>query len=162
MNSKFLVWTSLLIALLLHLAFFNLTVFVFPIDPVAFKPKFFFLGPILSKNDVKQVSFNNSTASNSMFQSMRSTKDHLKSIGPEIADRTENPFAIQSIKKPLMPQTDETQKKIVIKPTFESSPEKGALEEAEIQRRSSSELKIPSYKPLLMTFCKTLITEISI
>jgi len=148
MNSKFLVWTSLLIALLLHLALFNLVVFVFPIDSAALKPKFFFLGPILSKNDVKQVSFSNNTASNSMFQSMRPTKDHLKSIGPEIADRTENPFAIQSIKKPLMPQTDETQKKIVIKPTFENAPEQGDVEEAELQKRSSSKLKIRPYKPL--------------
>ena len=149
MNRKFLVWTSLLIALLLHLAFFNLTTFVFPIDPAAFKPKFFFLGPILSKNDVKRTSpRNNKPTPNSVFKNMRSTENTLKSMSSEIEDRTENPFAIGSIKKPLTPQTDVSQKKIVIKSTFETLPEKEVIDEADIQQRLDWELKIQSYKPL--------------
>ena len=149
MNSKFLVGTSLLIALLIHLAFFNLTTFVFPIDPAALKPKFFFLGPILSKNDVKRTSpRNNNPTPNSMFKNMRSIKNTLKSTGSEIVDQTENPFAIGSIKKPLTPQTDALQKKIVIKSTFETLPEKKAVDEAGTQQRLDSELKIQPYKPL--------------
>jgi len=149
MNSKFLVWTSLLIALLFHLAFFNLTTFVFSIDSAAFKPKFFFLGPILSKNDVKQTSSrNNNPTPNSVFKNMRSTEDTLKLMGSKIVDRTENPFAIGSIKKPLTPQTDASQKKVVIKSTFETLPEKEAVEEADMQQRLDSELKIQPYRPL--------------
>jgi len=149
MNSKFLVWTSFLIALLFHLALFNLTTFVFPIDSAAFKPKFFFLGPILSKNDVKQtLPNNNNPTSDLMIRSMRFTEDHLKSMGPKIADQSKNPFAIKTIKKPLMPQTDKLQKKIVIKSTFEYFPEKETIKEAEIHQRLNSELKIQSYKPL--------------
>jgi len=149
MNSKFLVGTSLLIALLIHLAIFSLTTFVFPIDPAVPKPKFFFLGPILGKNDVKRTSpRNNNPTPNSVFKNMRSTKNTLKSMGSEIADRTENPFAIGSIKKPLITQTNTSQKKIVIKSTFETLPEEEAVDETDIQQRLDLELKIQPYKPL--------------
>lgn len=145
MNSKFLVWTSLLIALLLHLALFNLTTFVFQIDPATLKPKFFFLGQILGKNDVIQISpRNGSPTPNTMFKNIHSKESRLRSMGPKIVDQEKSPFAIQAIKKPLMPQSKKLQKKTVIKPTFESLPEK----EAEVQQRSSSELKIHPYKPL--------------
>jgi len=149
MNSKFLVWTSFLIASLIHLAFFNLTTFVFTIDPAALKPKFFFLGPILSKNDVKWTSpRNNNPSPSSVFKNMRSTKYTLKSMGSDIVDRTENPFAIGSIKKPLTHQTNASQKKIVIKSIFENLHEKEVVDKADIQQRLDSELKIQPYKPL--------------
>ena len=149
MNSKFLVWTSLLIALLLHLAFFNSTTFVFPIDPVSLKPKFFFLGPILSKNDVKRTPpRHNNPTPNSVIKNMRFAENSLESNGFETADRTENPFAIKSIKKPLSPQTEALQKKIVIKSTFETFPEKEAGDEVDEQQRLGLELKIQPYKPL--------------
>jgi len=63
-------------------------------------------------------------------------------------DQTKNPFAIQSIKKPLTPQTDVLQKKIAIKSTFEILTEKEAINEAGIAQRSDLELKIQPYKPL--------------
>jgi len=148
MNTKFLVWTSLLIALLLHLAFFSLTTFVFPIDPAALKPKFFFLGPILSKSDVKQVLPSNDYPAPNSMKGTHSREDYLKSVGSKIVDRTENPFAISAIKKPLMPQTDASERKIVIKSTFEASLEKEPVEEAEVEQPIRSELKIRPYKPL--------------
>jgi len=149
MNSKFLVWTSLLIALLLHLALFNSTTFVFPIDPAALKPKFFFLGPILSKSDVKRASPNkNNTAPNSMLKNTRSTKGSRKLVDLKITDGATNPFAIGAIKKPLISQADEAQNKIVIKSTFESLPEKVSAQEAEVQRPLDSELKVQPYQPL--------------
>lgn len=151
MNRKFLVWTSLLIALLLHVAFFSLTTFVFPIDSADFKPKFFFLGPILSKNDVKwSSSHDGNPTSNSMpkNKNVLSAGNTLKSMGSEMADQAKSPFAIQAIKKPLMPRTDDSQRKIFIKSTFETSLKAGVNEEANMQERLSPELKIPPYKPL--------------
>ena len=151
MNRKFLVWTSLLIALLLHVAFFSLTTFVFPIDSADLKPKFFFLGPILSKNDVQWSSFHdNNPSSNSMPKTKNtlSARNTLKSMSSEIADHAKSPFAIKTIKKPLMPQADDSQRKIFIKSTFETAPEARINEEADAQERLSQELKIPSYKPL--------------
>ncbi len=69
-------------------------------------------------------------------------------MGSEIVDRTENPFAIQSIKKPLTPQTAALQNKIAIKSTFEILSEKEVINEVGIAQRSHSELKIQPYKPL--------------
>lgn len=149
MNSKFLIWSSFLIALLLHLALFNLTTFVFQIDPATLKPKFFFLGPILSKNDVIQVSPHNiSSTPNTMFKNIHPTENHLKPMSPKIVNQEKSPFAIQTINKPLMPQAEELQKKTVIKSTFEYHAEKETVKEAETQQRSSSELEIRPYKPL--------------
>lgn len=138
-----------MIAIMFHLAFFSITTFVFPIDPVAFKPKFFFLGSILSKNDVQWTSpSNDNSASNLSLKNILSIENNLKSVGSEIVDRTDNPFAIQSIKKPLTPQTAALQNKIAIKSTFEILSEKEVINEVGIAQRSHSELKIQPYKPL--------------
>ena len=77
-----------------------------------------------------------------------SARNTLKSMGPEIADHAKSPFAIKTIKKPLMPQADDSQRKIFIKSTFETAPAARINEEADAQERLSQELKIPSYKPL--------------
>lgn len=151
MNRTFTIWTALLVALLLHVTFFSLTTIVFPIDSAEFKPKFFFLGPILSKNDVKGSPPYNSKPnpnSTSKSKSMFSTANTLDSLSSDITDRAKNPFAIRTIKKPLMLQSKDSQNKISIKSTFENSFEIETDNEADKQESLRSELKIPSYKPL--------------
>ena len=146
MNIKFLAWTSLLIAALFHLALFSLTTLVFQIDPAALKPKIFFLGPILSTSDVVQISPHNNLTPNIILKNTRLKRNHQKSMSPKIVDQTKNPFAIESIKKPLMPNYT-LQKKTDIKSTFESSPQEDA-EKTEIPERQDPDLKIQSYAPL--------------
>ena len=149
MNSKFLVWTSLLIALLFHLAFFNLTTIVFPIDSTAFKPKFFFLGPILRKSDVKStLPRYNTPDPNSVFKNTRFADNTLKSFDFKIIDRTENPFAIRTIKKPLTQHSDLLQNKTTIKSTFEILLEEETVDEPNKELRLNSEITIRPYKPL--------------
>jgi len=148
MNIKFLVFISFLIALLCHLVIFNFCTVVFSIDPAAPKPKFFFLGPILKQNDVKQAPLKERSAQPyAASNAFDSTKNSLKDIHYETADTEKNPFAIRAIKKPLIPQTTQSQEKINIKSTFETSPQKDTNIETEPQR-STQELKIQPYRSL--------------
>jgi hypothetical protein len=107
------------------------------------------LGPILSKNDVDNTSLieRNSTPE-SIFRSVRANDTDMKSIGSNIMDGNNNPFAIQTIKKPLMSQLDAPGNKIVIKSTFESLPGEEPVEEAETRKSLDSGFKIQPYQPL--------------
>jgi len=148
MNNKILVFTSFLIALLCHLIFFNLFTFVFSIDPVTPKPKFFFLGPILSQNDFKQIApKKQNPIPHKLFKNYITTSNDLKHINSGPTDQTENPFDIRTIKKPLLPQTTESQSKIIIKSTFETHLKEDAHKEPETQRVDPV-LNIKPYRPL--------------
>lgn len=148
MNSKILVLTSLLIALLCHLVLFNLFTFVFPIDPADPKPKFFFLGPILSHNEFRQISSKKKNPlPYKIFRNFSAVDNDLTNSDSGSTDQMINPFAIQTIKKPLLSQTTESQNKIVIKSTFETHLEESAGKESEAQPVDPV-LKIEPYRPL--------------
>lgn len=148
MNSKILTLTSFSIALLCHLIFFNLFTFVFPIDPVVPKPKFFFLGPILSQNDFRQISSKKQNSNpHKIFRNSNTADNDLTHIDSESTNQAKNPFAIRTIKKPLLPRTTELQNKIVIKSTFETHLKEDAGKESETQRVDPV-LNIKPYRPL--------------
>lgn len=148
MNSKFLTFTSFLIALLCHLAVFNSFTFVFPIDPVKFKPKLFFLGPMLKQSDVRQaLSKKNTFQSRIISNSIGSTENNLRNIRYKTASQVKNPFAIQTIEKPPTLQTTKPKKKIILKSTFESS--LGDAQNTAVNvKKSDAKLKIQPYRPL--------------
>ncbi len=149
MNSKFLIFTSLLIALLCHLVLFNLVTFVFRIDPASHKPKFFFLGPILSQNDVRRnSSFDHALVLETNLRKLSPHENNLKSKGSNILDQTKTPFAIRTIKKPLSSQAIESQNKITLKSTFETHSENELSEEPKVREHIEPELKIQTYRPL--------------
>ena len=148
MNNKFLILTSLLIALLCHLFVFNYCTIVFPIDPAAPKPKFFFLGPILKQGDIKQVSLKKPAPESSMTSDrFGSIVDSSKNIRYETGDPGKNLFSIQAINKPLIPQTVGSEEKVVLKSTFEAALEENQNETAEVQR-PDQELGIRPYRSL--------------
>ena len=149
MNTKFLVFTSFLIALLCHLFIFNVCTFIFPIDPAAPKPRFFFLGPILQQSDVNQSLPKNDAGKKDFVASngFGYEKTPLKNIHYEIADPGKKPFAIKTIGKPLVPQTTEEQEKVLIKSTFQLSSEGEKGKEVKIEE-SGKELNIQPYRPL--------------
>jgi len=148
MNSKVLILTSLLIAFICHLVFFNTFTFLFPTDPASPKPKFFFLGPILSQNDFIFTSTEKENPlPHKIAKYFSATDKNLSNIDPESEDQTDNPFAIQSIKKPLLPQTTESQDKIVFKSTFENQLKEGAGKEPATQRTDPI-LNMKPYRPL--------------
>lgn len=148
MNNTSLMGVSLLAALLCHLLIFHFCTFVFPIDPPASKPGFFFLGALLKQNDVTRT-----------LPAGRAVRVHAGSnrFGPglnrpgdidyETADTGRNLFAIQAVTKPFMPQPAPIGEKIAIKSTFETPPAEDAGVETETRQRDD-ELKIRPYKPL--------------
>lgn len=149
MNLKFLVLSSFLIALLVHLAFFNGVTFVFPIDAASPKPKFFFLGPILTQREVKLVSTNHKAPEiRTIKKEFDSAAESLYNGQKDDVSSEKNPFAIRTINKPLVPQTEEALEKIVIKSTFdiELKVDDGQVEET-IQK-PNLEFKIQPYRPL--------------
>jgi len=150
MNSKLLSLTSFFIALFCHLFIFSLFTFVFPIDPAAFKPKFFFLGPMLKQSDMRQVLPKKRALQSNMTSggsSFGSAEKNLGGLPYETADQTKNPFAIRAIEKPLTQQTVKPKEKIVLKSTFEAPPE---TEDDEIVETKSpdTDLKIQPYRSL--------------
>ena len=148
MNSKFLVLTSFLIALLCHIFVFNSFTIIFPIDPESPKPKLFFLGSILKKGEIKQLTLKNSSPqSQTTLNQLSSNEDNSPLIQYETADSEKNPFTIQAIKKPLIPQTSRSEEKAIIKSTFEI-PSEEELNEAPKTQRSDQALEIRPYQPL--------------
>lgn len=148
MNSKLLIFMSILTAFLCHLAFFSFCTFVFPIDPPPHKPKFFFLGSILEKNDVKKIQARNDHSQDHAFQrSFSSSLKGLNNTNYKTADQTKNPFAIQTIKKPLIPQTGPSRDKLVIKSIFSIQTENETVQETE-QPNLDLKLNIRPYRPL--------------
>jgi len=149
MNTKFLIFTSFLIALLCHLFIFSFCTVIFSIDSAEPKPKFFFLGPILKQSDVDQGSPKDDTdkkdpvASNNFGHK----ETALKNIYYEIADPDKNPFTIKTIEKPLVPQTTKTQEKVLIKSTFQADAGEEPSEELKTQD-SDQELNLQPYRPL--------------
>jgi len=149
MNIKFLVCISFFIALLCHLAFFNVFTFVFAIDSPAPKPQFYFLGPILSQKDVKQVAENKRPFKlQKIMMSFDSTESGLQS-GPLVEENKKtNPFVIRAISKPLSSNPGESQAKIIIKSTFEIETKVDAAQQTNNQSTPELDLKIQSYQPL--------------
>lgn len=149
MNTKLLILISFFAAILGHLFIFNFVTFVFPVTPVAFKPKFFFLGPILQQDDVYQESrndlLNKSEPASSNYFSQ--DKTDLKNIRYETPLTQQEPFAIETIRKPLIAQTTKKQGKVLIKSTFELTPEKTIESEPQPQA-SEDKLNIQPYRPL--------------
>ncbi|MCK5014134.1 MAG: hypothetical protein KAS66_09975 [Candidatus Omnitrophica bacterium] len=144
MNTKSLFFTSFLIALLCHWFIFNFFTFIFSIDPGSFKPKFFFLGPILQQSDVNQSSPGADTGKKGPVASNHFDHDRpvLKNIYYEISDPEKKPFTIKTIRKPLAPQTTEEQEKLLIKSTFQST-----IEEVKTEG-PDKKLSIRPYQPL--------------
>jgi len=145
MNRKFVLYTSVLIAFLCHLFLFNFFTFEFPIGQDSPKPKFFFLGPILTQNDVKQNAPPNQDRQGQVtIKNMGSTKK----LGNKDPDPKQNPFAIKTIKKPLAAQASNAQEKITMKSTFETSLKSDALQEDAPPERPEMELDIRPYRSL--------------
>ena len=142
MDRKLLITVSFLTALLCHLAIFNLIVFVFPIDPETPKPKFFFLGPILTQKDISQT---DSQKGNSQANA---TFNHFSTdaTGPE--SQSKNPFAIQSIGKPPQPRAVEPQEKIVLKSMFELPSRNMTSKPEQDSQKPDEEIILKPYKPL--------------
>ncbi|MCK5081470.1 MAG: hypothetical protein KAR31_01055 [Candidatus Omnitrophica bacterium] len=149
MNTKFLVFTSLLIAVLCHLFIFNFCTLIFSIDPGTPKPKLFFLGPILQQSDVDQSSPKNDADKQSPTASHHFGHNEtvLKNITYEIADPEKQPFTIKTIRKPLVPQTTARQEKIFIKSTFELPSEEKKNKEVTTEKPGEG-LNIQPYRPL--------------
>jgi len=151
MNSKLLIPLSFLIALLVHILIFDVSVVVFPIDPVERKPKFFFLGPILQQSDVTlkgtaDISDSLPHAGPNRFDRQ---EDGLKNIHYEIVDPEKKPFTIRTIRKPLVSRATNqgyrTQEKSLL-----SSPEEEKEEEKETIKTEDSNrtLNIQPYRSL--------------
>ena len=105
-NTFFLVVASFLAALLCHLAIFHFFTFVFSIDPPASKPKFFFLGSLLKQNDVtRTLAADRAARGHAVSNRFGPEGNSLGVIEYEMADTNKNLFAIEAVKKPLMPQT---------------------------------------------------------
>jgi hypothetical protein len=148
MNSRFLALIFFLIALLCHLVFFNVFTFVFPIDPAVPKPQFFFLGPILSQSDLKQVaSKKENPIPHKILRNFSAPDNGPQKIDPTSENQAENPFAIQTIKKPILPQIAESENKIIIKSTFDAHLNEGTSKESEVQNTEPG-LDIEPYRPL--------------
>lgn len=153
MNTKFLIVISFLVAVLGHLLIFNFVTFVLPVAPAAFKPKFFFLGPILQQDDVYQEPLNDFSgksgpASPNYFSHDRT---ELKNVLYEMPSAQQDPFTIEILQKPLTAQAAKGQEKVVIKSTFELTTEKPA----ELDPRAKipdHELNIQPYRPLRAQF----------
>ena len=148
MNNKFLVLISFLIALLCHLFVFNSCTVIFPIDPVTPKPKLFFLGPTLKQGEINQVASKKPSPQTQMTSGRTdSTENDPTHIQYETTDPEKNPFLIQAIKKPLIPQTASSEKKVILKSIFETSSE-GESSEIPESQHSDQELEIRPYRPL--------------
>lgn len=136
MNRTFLVFTSLLISMLCHLAVFTNFILVFPVAADKPKPKIFFLGPILKQSDIKQ----DRTAQGygtSKISELNYAEKYTK----------DNPFAIKAIRKPLLIQTPKTTGKVIIKSTFEIWQEQHAETQRE-ERLLNTDIKIQPYRSL--------------
>lgn len=148
MNNKFLVLTSFLIALLCHVFVFSYCTIIFPIDPGSPKPKLFFLGSILKKGEIKQLTLKNSPPQSQMtLNQLSSNEDISPLIQYETADPEKNPFTIQVINKPLIPQTSRSEEKAITKSTFEIPSDDESIEAPKAQR-SNQVLEIRPYRPL--------------
>jgi len=149
MNIRFLVCTSFIIALLCHLAILNIFTFVFPIDASAPKPKFFFLGPILTQKDVKHISPKKQASKvQSTMKKLHSSDNNFPSAKHIEKGRGINPFAIRTIDKPLAPEAGELQQKIVIKSLFEVEADVDSRQKEGIEQQQVPDLKIQPYRPL--------------
>ncbi len=148
MNTRFLVLTSFLIALLCHLFIFSYCIVVFPIDPETPKPKFFFLGSILKHSDIKQIAAKETASKNYIGSNHHNlTANDAIHMQYEPTDPNKNPFTIQAIRKPLTLQTVKSEEKVILKATFEASLEKDRPKEMRA-KTSNQELDIRPYKPL--------------
>lgn len=145
MNIKFLFFTSILIALLFHLFVLNSFTFVFPIKPETPKPKFFFLGPVLKKSDLRPIP----SGGQNVEASNRSMADQtiLNNMHYETTDPKKNPFIIRAISKPLVAGRSEEQQKEIIKQTF-MEPNDDVPEGKTTEQIPSEELNIEPYRPL--------------
>jgi hypothetical protein len=147
MNTKFLVVTSFLLALLCHLFIFNYCVVVFPISPEAFKPKFFFLGPILKQSDIKNLSAPETVSREYSYADRMPPPNNADPMAYETADPEKNPFTIRAIRKPLIPETVKSEEKAVLKSTFDTSFHKEIPEGIKTEP-PQPELQIQPYRPL--------------
>lgn len=149
MNTKFLISASFLLALLGHLFIFNFFTFMFSIDPVDPKPKFFFLGPVLQQSDLNLGSTQSGVSKKDPDPLRTSAQEEtvLKNIHYEIADPDKKPFIIKTIRKPLVSQTEHDQEKIVLKSTFELPSERGSSKETPSEK-PDAHLDIQPYQPL--------------
>jgi len=147
MNTKFLTLTSFLTALLLHLFVFNFCTVVFPVSPEAFKPKFSFLGPILKQSDLKNFVPMQAASGTAVFDRKNSVKNHTDSVAYGITNPDKNPFTIGAIRKPITPETVQSEEKTVLKSTFDA-PAHSILNEKIKTDSRTQELKIYPYQPL--------------
>jgi hypothetical protein len=147
MNLRFLALTSFLIALLCHWAVFTFFTVVFPIDPEGFKPKFFFLGPILKQSDIKEFSTNETAHGDYGLSKGNPAVNKGEPIPFETTDPDKNPFTIKAIRKPLIPQTVQSDEKTVLKSTFDAQLTEIPPEEPKAQS-TEQKLGIQPYRPL--------------
>ena len=148
MNIKLLAVTSLLAAVFCHLAFFNMCIIVFPIEPARPQTKLFFLGSILKQNDVKQlIVFEDSLGPVNISAKSASMDNNFTNFLHEKAGHQQNPFEIKPIKKPLLEKTIDFHPKVTTKPTVDIMME---MHPADASERKSAEpsLEIQPYRPL--------------
>jgi len=124
---------SIVLSILLHLLFFNLIIFTFPVLSNKNKPRLSFLGSLLKYKDISQVI-------------MGTEKNIKKEIPPQILSRMINkdnikPFDEARIIKPLMNDAPQNHNKIISKSTF-AMPK---INKSEIESENS-QIKI-DYKP---------------
>ena len=93
---------------------------------------------------MKPYTTHSRTAKDDSLQDQSSLKD----MHDEIAAPDKNPFRIRAISKPLIPETQKTEEKVLMKPSFqELSKEEGAEDQITTQI-SGEDLDIKPYRPL--------------
>jgi hypothetical protein len=142
MNRTSFVFISLFISALCHLAVFMNFILVFPIVADGPKPKFFFLGPILKQIDIEKLSI---PPQNMIAQ------EHGVSRSNELSyvesNDQDSPFAVKTIRKPLLTQIPKTADKVIIKSTFDMWPIRQADIKGE-EKPLNADITVQPYRPL--------------
>jgi len=149
MNIKFLILSSLIIALLSHVLIFNLFTFVFHDNPAQPKPKFFFLGPILTHKDVKRVSEStNIVPDQENIKNMSAQTQALKGLNINDEQFNETPYVNRDVPKPYTSKVEKSEDKVAIKSTFQVELSDISQEPADSAEDGGLYLEIKPYKPL--------------
>jgi len=131
---------SLFLSALVHLAIFNIFVFVFPIIPPSHKPQFTFLGSILSEQDTVDISQQKKLPPKD-FQ----LNDYITK--PENANN--RPFPNSHLTKaPFIEPNSDIEQKRTIKSTFLPVKDTQQLLNAQDLEDLGIKLKIEPYQPL--------------
>lgn len=136
---------SVLTAVACHLILFNFVTIVFFIDAEPLKPKLFFLGSILSPHEVIRKENDDQPPRDGLTEKP-ATLDQMEG---QTGTKHNNPFAIESIQKPLIADVAQNSEKTMLKSTFDA-----VLEETPQPRHTDSsqptalDLNIQPYQSL--------------